>query len=179
MKISGYVTDVAPFPDSSFFVLSYAGELSELRRKDSGEVMTHGMDENGLGGLRGARTVDLLDASDDLYTIHFQDGSGTVFRDSRALVDLGRGVEQSLYFPETNRVAVRYGDGRVVYIDMNLIDALGGADAAKKLDDMSPEELIAFTCKTLFTDNPEWDETKLEAYLADSLPEWDAKACGE
>ena len=179
VKLSGYVTDVAPFPDSSFFVLSYAGELSELRRKDSGEVMTHGMDENGLGGLRGARTVDLLDASDDLYTIHFQDGSGTVFRDSRALVDLGRGVEQSLYFPETNRVAVRYGDGRVVYIDMNLIDALGGADAAKKLDAMSPEELIAFTCKTLFTDNPEWDETKLEAYLADSLPEWDAKACGE
>ncbi len=100
-------------------------------------------------------------------------------QDGRTLVNLGRDAQQSIYFPETNRVAVRYGDGRVVYIDLNLIEALGGADAEKTLADMSPEDLVARTCALLFNNNPEWDEAKLEAYLADVLPEWEAKACGE
>ena len=93
-------------------------------------------------------------------------------------MNLGLGVEQTLYFPETNRVAVRYADGRVNYIDLNLIEALGGADAADTLAAMSPEELVAFTCETLFTDNPAWDEARLDEYL-DFLPDKTPRACRE
>jgi hypothetical protein len=161
-------------PGSPFLVIYYDATSSELRWVDTGEVV---MDETGRQIIGNADVLG--DPARGPYLFYYQDKTSKIVRDDRALVNLARDVEQSLYFPETNRVAVRYGDGRVTFIDLNLIDALGGADAAKKLDAMSPEELIAFTCKTLFTDNPEWDETKLEAYLADSLPEWDAKACGE
>jgi hypothetical protein len=43
---------------------------------------------------------------------------------------------------------------------------------------MSPEELIAFTCELLFTDNPDWDEAKLDEYR-DFLPEGEPQACRE
>ena len=67
---------------------------------------------------------------------------------------------------------------RQVYIDLNFIEALGGADAEATLAAMSPEDLVARTCDILFIGNPEWDEAKLDEYLA-FLPGGRARACGE
>ncbi len=127
-------------------------------------------------GLRVAQGVEVL-GEERYFLFRYQDGTGEIVSGEHTLVDLGSGVEQSLYFPETNRVAVRYADGRVVYIDLNLIEALGGADAEETLAAMSPEELVAFTCDLLFTGNLEWDEAKLDEYLA-FLPEGRERACG-
>ncbi|CUS04524.2 protein of unknown function [Candidatus Promineifilum breve] len=71
-------------------------------------------------------------------------------------------------------------EAQIVQLNVDLFDieALGGADAAAKLAAMSPEDLIAFTCKTLFTNNPDWDEDRLEEYLA-FLPDKTPQACNE
>jgi len=112
------------------------------------------------------------------YLIIYQDGTSALATADQSLVALEQGVAQAINFPGANRVAIHYGDGRVNYIDLNLIAAAGGVDAASRLAAMSPDDLIAFTCATLFTDNPEWDEAKLEAYT-DFLPEGRARACGD
>jgi len=164
---------IQSIPDSPFFVVRYSNLPAELRRTDTGEVVT-----NDVSGWRLAASADVLNAERGYYRITFQDGTGEIHSGDRALVDLGTGAEQSLYFPETNRVAVRYGDGRVVYIDLNFIEALGGADAATKLAEMPLEDLVARTCDILFIGNPEWDEAKLDEYLA-FLPGGRARACGE
>ena len=174
--LSGEVYQIFPLAGSPFFVVAYYDSkvTGELRRMDSGGVV---MDETGR--LTASRADLLGEPGLGLTLFYYQDNTAAIVQDGRTLVNLGRDAQQSIYFPETNRVAVRYGDGRVVYIDLNLIEALGGADAEKTLADMSPEDLVARTCALLFNNNPEWDEAKLEAYLADVLPEWEAKACGE
>ncbi len=171
VALSGTVINVGPVPDGPFFFIEYFNAPTELRRADTGDVVT---DES---GRRVAGKGNALDDDRGLFLFGYQDGTSEIVSGGRALVDLGRGVVDSLYFPETGRVAVRYGDGRVVYIDLNLIEAIGGPDGQATLAAMSPDELVAFACDLLFTDNPEWDEARLDEYLA-FLPEGRARACG-
>ena len=171
VPLNGEVYHVAAIPDSPFFVVFYDYVPNELRRMESGEVVTDG------DGRRVAAGVDLLWAGENgYYFIQYQDGTGEIITASQSLVDLEPRAEQAIYFPTTHRVAVRYADGRVNYIDLNLIEALGGADAAGTLANMSSAQLIAFTCQTLFSDNPEWEEVRLDEYL-DFLPDRTPRAC--
>ncbi|MBP6015160.1 MAG: ATP-binding protein [Candidatus Promineofilum sp.] len=172
IPLAGVVDKVFHIPHSPFFVVDYSDVPKELRRMGTGEVV------NDKSGERLAENAFILSADHEYYRVLFQGGTSEIAIGERSLVSLGLGVKQAFYFPETNNFIVLYTDGRVVYIDLNLIEAIGGADAAEKLADRSPEELVAFTCETLFADNPDWDEAKLQEYLA-FLPEGEPRACRE
>jgi hypothetical protein len=165
--LSGSVKEIIALYGSPFFVVTYEDipgrqdVLDELRWLDTGETV---MDSSGKRAARDAVLVG--EASQGSYLVYYQDDTSEIVYDGRTLIALGRNAEDAIYFPKTNRVAIRYGDGRAILLDLDLIAAIGGTEAEMTLATMLPEELVDFTCRLLFTNNPEWNEARLDDYVS-------------
>ena len=91
------------------------------------------------------------------------------------LVEFGLGLDIPYYAEyalfemnsQSQRLIIRYNDGRAYLLDLALLSALGGDVAA-----LSPEELTRIACEHLFAPG-KFDEAQLAPYLAGQ----EARAC--
>ena len=145
-------------PDGRAFVAQYADRPGELRWVDSGTVVPF-VDSNIFGTVTFSRDsstflVSYADGHTELW-----DAQGTLGQ----LANLGLGVGQPIFDPQSTQLVVRYSTGQVYLLDIAWLRAIAGYPETLSLD-----ELIARTCAGPLAG---FDEAALAPYLQGRTPE--------
>ena len=102
------------------------------------------------------------------FVVVYADGRSELWQgqsNPRLLAELGLGVEEWLFDPQSQRLVLLYTDGRAYLLDVDWLRAMGGDLAA-----LSPEDLVRLACEGPLSSGL-LDEAALEPYLEGRPPQ--------
>ncbi|MEM7115773.1 MAG: hypothetical protein AAF614_25255 [Chloroflexota bacterium] len=134
-------------PDSRWLVLNYGGAYGELSQVDS--YFTSSVTSVSLNG--DLETLEFSSDSKWLW-VKYHDDSSRVWSlngTTEQLASLGLNVEQALFMPETDLLAIRHSNGEAYLLDLAWLRAMHGSGVldVTNLDDEGIQTLIALACQ--------------------------------